>query len=225
MVLVPPARVVARPAVAGSSLIVATAPKLEPQVTEDVRFAVVLSVYVPVAVNCCVAPDATVGAAGVTLMEVRVFWVTANEVVPLTDPFLALMMVLPIPALLARPLALIVATVAVEEDQVVSGEEVKTCVELSVYVPVAMNCCCRPRAIEGFAGVTAIETSAAAPTVRRVEPDMEPRVAPIVVVPVLPVGELVAKPWLPALTLMVAMVRSEEVQWTVVVKTCVLSSV
>jgi hypothetical protein len=35
-------------------------------------------------------------------------------------------------------------------------------VELSLYVPVAVNCCVAPEAIEGVAGVTAIDCSAAA---------------------------------------------------------------
>src|SRR5258708_34925434 len=38
---------------------------------------------------------------------------------------------------------------------------VSTGVELSMNVPVAVNCCVAPLVIEGFAGVTAIDTSVA----------------------------------------------------------------
>src|SRR5260221_8610561 len=40
-----------------------------------------------------------------------------------------------------------------------------TCVELSLNVPVAVNCCVAPLATDGFAGVTAIDTSTAGVTV------------------------------------------------------------
>ena len=60
-----------------------------------------------------------------------------------------------------------------------------------------------PRAIDGFAGVTAMDTSAAALTVRTVLPLVEPDVAVIVVVPVL---TLVASPICWAELLMVATV-------------------
>ena len=53
----------------------------------------------------------------------------------------------------------------------------------SLYVPVAVNCCVAPWAIEGFAGVTAIDTSVAV-TVRLVDPLIVPDAAEIVVVPV-----------------------------------------
>ena len=49
---------------------------------------------------------------------------------------------------------------------------------------MAVNCCVAPLVIKGFAGVTVIETSTGAVTVRFVEPVIEPEVARIVVVPV-----------------------------------------
>jgi hypothetical protein len=52
-------------------------------------------------------------------------------------------------------------------------------VELSEKVPVAVNCCVVPFAIEGFAGVTAIDTSVAEVTVKIVEP-MTPAEAALV---------------------------------------------
>ena len=56
-------------------------------------------------------------------------------------------------------------------------EPVKFCVELSEKVPVAVNCSFVPLAIEGFAGVTAIDTSEGAVTVRVVEPLTPPEAA------------------------------------------------
>jgi hypothetical protein len=165
-----------------------------------------------VAVNGCVAPTAIVGLAGLILIEVRVAGVTCSEVEPLMEPFFAAIVVAPTPALLARPVALIVAIMAAEEDQVVRGEEVRSWVELSVKVPVAVNCCVSPLAIDGWAGVTVIETKAAGVTVSGTEPEVEPKVAVMVTLPVLPFAGLVASPWLPAASLMVTTVRSEEVQ-------------
>ena len=46
-----------------------------------------------------------------------------------------------------------------------------------------MNCCVSPFAIDGFAGVTAIETSVAGVTVSTVDPVIEPDVALMVLVP------------------------------------------
>jgi hypothetical protein len=75
----------------------------------------------------------------------------------------------------ANPPAVIVATVVVTELQV--AVLVKFCVELSEKVPVAVNCSVAPFAIEGFAGVTAIDTSVAAVTVKVVDPVMAPEAA------------------------------------------------
>ncbi len=69
-----------------------------------------------------------------------------------------------------------------------------------------------------MAGVTAIETSMAGPTVRVVEPLTEPDVAVIVV---LPCATLVASPEL----LMVATAAVDELHVTVFVRFCVLPSV
>ena len=93
-----------------------------------------------------------------------------------------------------------------------SDDDVRSWVELSVNVPVAVNCCVKPLAIDGFAGVTAIETRAAGLTVSETQPEMEPEVAVMVKVPVLPLAGLVARPWLPAASLMVAALRSDDVQ-------------
>jgi len=68
-----------------------------------------------------------------------------------------------------------------------------------------------PLAILGLAGVTPMDTSAAAVTVRLVVPDTPPRVAVIVVAPGL---IAVARPTVPAALLRVAMAGSAELQVT-----------
>jgi hypothetical protein len=72
-----------------------------------------------------------------------------------------------------------VAAVVLEELHVT--ELVRSCVLLFENVPVAVNCKVDPAATEPFAGVTAIDTSVAAVTLRPVEPVMEPCLAEIVV--------------------------------------------
>src|ERR1700731_995204 len=74
------------------------------------------------------------------------------------------MVVDPRPTAVASPAVLIVATLAAEELHV--AVLVRFCVLASVYVPVAVNCCALPLAIDGFAGVTAIDTNVGAVTVR-----------------------------------------------------------
>ena len=80
-----------------------------------------------------------------------------------------------------------------------------------------MNCWFVPDAIEGFPGVTAMETRAAAATVRVVDPLTVPELAAMVVVPT-PVP--VARPPLE----IVATPCDEELQLTVLVRFCELPS-
>src|SRR5262245_17629124 len=89
----------------------------------------------------------------------------------------------------ARPVLLIVATAGVADAHVTTL--VRFCVELSVNVPVAVNCRVWPFAMVGLAGVTATDCSAAAATVRTVEPLTPPNVAEMADVPV---ATAVAKP-------------------------------
>ena len=84
-----------------------------------------------------------------------------------------------------------------------------------------MNCCVVPFAIEGLIGVTAIDVSVAAVTVRVVDPDILPDIALIVVEPV---ATRVASPLEPAALLMVATPVLDELQVTVVVRFCVVLS-
>jgi hypothetical protein len=166
-------------------------------------------------VNCCVVPLAIDGFAGVTAIDCRVAAVTVRVVEPLITSDVALIVEVPTPAPVARPVALIVAVAVVPELHVTVL--VRFCVVPSLKVPVAVNCCVAPLAIDGFAGVTAIDCSVAAVTVRTVEPLIPPDVALIVEVPT---PAPVARP----AALMVAVVVVPELHVTVLVRFCVVPS-
>jgi hypothetical protein len=112
---------------------------------------------------------------------------------------------------------LIVATPVLDELQV--AEAVKSCVVLFENVPVAVNCRVVPLAIEGLIGVTAIDASVAAVTVREVEPDILPDFAVTVVEPV---ATEVVNPLKPAALLIVATPVLDELQVTAAVRFCVV---
>src|SRR5262249_5377650 len=140
------------------------------------------SEYVPVAVNCWVSPLAILGLAGVTAIDWRTAAVTVITVVPEMPLSFAVIAEVPVAIAVASPPLVIVATGVVADAQVTWL--VRTCVDWSVYVPVAVNCWVRPLATLGLAGVTAIDCSAAAVTVITVEPEIPFSVALIVEVPV-----------------------------------------
>src|SRR5271166_5891740 len=193
-------------------LIVAVVVLDDAHVTLAVRFCIELSLYVPVAVNCCVPPAATDGFTGVTAMDTSVAAVTVNVVLPETLPLVALIVVLPNFNAAARPPLLIVAVVVLDDAHVTLA--VRLCVELSLYVPVAVNCCVPPAATDGFTGVTAMDTSVAAVTVNVVLPETLPLVALIVV---LPAFNADAKP----VPLIVAVAVLDEAHVTLAVRFCV----
>src|SRR5712664_2508015 len=194
-------------------LIVATVPVPVPDAhTVLLSTCVELSLNVPVAVNCCVAPLVIEGFAGVTAIDTSVVGVTVSSVEPLMLPLVAEIVEVPAPTAVASPVLLIVATVPVP-DADAHTVLLSTCVELSLNVPVAVNCCVAPLVIEGFAGVTAIDTSVAGVTVSSVEPVMLPTVAEIVEVPA---PTAVAKP----VALMVATPGAADAH-TVLLRTCV----
>ena len=68
--------------------------------------------------------------------------VTVSTVDPLTDPDVALIVLVPIPTAAAKPPLLTVATPVVNELQVT--DVVMFFVLESLYVPVAVNCCVVP---------------------------------------------------------------------------------
>ena len=67
------------------------------------------------AVNCCVLPKAIDGLAGVTVIETSAGGVTVSVVEPLTPPEVAVMVVLPVATVLAKPAAVMVATLVADE--------------------------------------------------------------------------------------------------------------
>jgi hypothetical protein len=184
IVEVPAAEPVARPA----AVIVAVAAFDELHVAVVVRFWVVPSLNVPVAVNCCVAPLVIEGFAGVTAIDCNVAAVTVSPVEPAMDEDVAVIVDDPTPAPVAKPAAVIVAVAVFDEVHV--AVLVRFWVVPSLKVPVAVNCWVAPLVIDGFVGVTAIDWRVAAVTVSVVEPAMEDDVAVIVEVPtVAPVAK------------------------------------
>ncbi len=110
------------PAASPLLLIVATVGSDEVQATWVVISKLVLSEYVPVALNCWVAPTRIVGLAGVTAMEDRVAEFTVRSVLPEIKVLMmevAVMVAPPVETATARPVVLsIVATVGSDEVQV-----------------------------------------------------------------------------------------------------------
>jgi hypothetical protein len=140
---------------------VATPVLVDIHVTELVISRLLLSKYVPVAVNCCVAPAATVDVAGVTAMDASTgAEVTLKDAVPLIDPAPAVMVVVPADTAKAKPEfpgSFVIIAAPVEELQIADA---MVCVLLSLKTPVATNLREPPgRAIEALAGVTEIDTS------------------------------------------------------------------
>ena len=84
IVLLPIPFRVARPALLGALAIVATEAEEELQCTFAVMSCVVLSLNVPVAVNCCGAPRGTDGFAGAMAIETSEPLLMVNVVVPVT---------------------------------------------------------------------------------------------------------------------------------------------
>lgn len=90
-----------------------------------------------------------------TVIEVSIGRFTVSTVVPLIADMVAEIVDVPCPVLLARPPALMVATLVAVEAQVTAL--VIFAMTPPLKVPVAVNCWVAPRNIEGFAGVTVIE--------------------------------------------------------------------
>ena len=195
-VAVPIERAVARPLLLST---VATDALSELQVTCVVISKIVVSKYVPWAVNGWVASTGMPGLAGVKEIKDRVSAFTVRVVVPAILPEAAAMVTVPIERAVARPLLLIVATNVWDELQA-------TCVVIlwlvpSEYVPVAVNCWVTPTGTLGLTGVTDIEDRVAGVTVRMVlpmePPFMEPlHVTEVAVMVVVPTEMAMARPLL-----------------------------
>jgi hypothetical protein len=69
-------------------------------------------------VNCCAVPGAMVAVAGATVTEVRCAFTTVTVVESLSEPTVAVMVVVPGPTREAKPVLPMVATAVDEELQV-----------------------------------------------------------------------------------------------------------
>lgn len=149
----------------------------------------VLSLNVPVAVNCCVLPAVTDGLAGVMAMDVRVPLLTVNVVVAVTPDELAVMVTAPSFLPNARPELRIDARLGLDDFQVNPLRLVATLPSLNV--PLAVNLSKVPRSIRGLLGLMVMLTRVALETLRFVTPTTDPTVA---LITVAPVAALVASP-------------------------------
>ena len=115
IVVFPDPAVVASPMLPAVLLITATVFSEDTQFTIAVMSVLVPSLYVPVAVNCCVEPDGMDGFCGEMEIETSVAALTVRLAVPFTDPDAAVMVMVPAATPVARPCepgeSLIVATV------------------------------------------------------------------------------------------------------------------
>ena len=188
-------------------LIVAHVTSDDFQLTCVVRFSVVLSEKVPVALNCSVSPAGRLVFTGVTVIDCKTAAadVTVNPVEPVMRSKVAEIVTAPGLTAAASPLLLIVAHVTSDDFQLTSV--VRFSVVLLERVPVAVNCSVLPTARLVLAGVTAIDCNTAAVTVKPVEPVIPSKVAEIVTAPGL---TAVASP----LLLIVAHVTSDDFQVT-----------
>src|SRR6266705_2322314 len=149
---------------------------------------------------------------------------TVTEVLPEMLPSVAVIVAVPFLLAFAKPFdppaLLIVTTPGLDELQVTWV--VRSCIVLSLKVPVAVNCWVSPSGRLGLAGVTAIEVRVAAVTVSVVFPETSPKVAVIVMGP--PAATDVAKPCEPPALLIVDTAVLDELQVTWVVRSCVVKS-
>ena len=137
MVELPCATAIATPLVGTVSLIVATAVADEVQVTLPVMSWVLLSSYVPTALNDSLVFTAIDGLAGVMAMETSVGF-TCNVAEPVIDPDTAEIVVEPLAFVDTSPPAATVATSVADEFHL--AELLRSLDEPSLNVPRAVNC-------------------------------------------------------------------------------------
>jgi hypothetical protein len=115
----PTATAVATPTLPDALLMVANAVLLLFHTTSAVMFCVLASLKTPMAVKGCVVSGAIVTLEGPTTIEEMVAVVTTSVAVPLTEPRVAVMVVIPFPTACARPGPVaIVATAVFDEAHV-----------------------------------------------------------------------------------------------------------
>ena len=133
-----------------------------------------------------VDPAVPPALTGVTAMDTRVAEVTDKLALPETPLLAAVTVAVPAARALARPwlpaLLLMVAVAVFDELQVTLV--VRSWVEVSENVPMALNCCVVPMAALGPAGVTTIDCNVAAVTTNgTAEALTAPKLAPMLKVP------------------------------------------
>jgi hypothetical protein len=150
------------------------------------------------------------GAAGVTVIVCKTALVTITVLLPLMPFKLAVILAEPAETAVAKPVAFTVAFdtllvhTALDNTNDVPSEN----------VPVAVNCCVKPAAKDGDAGVTAMDCKTALVTVTLTDPDMPLTTAVIVALPAAtPVAnpELLTVAFAVALLVQIAFVSAEEV--------------
>src|SRR6266436_2634295 len=132
------------------------------------------------ALNCFTAPAGMEELDGAIWRETRVALVTVTEAVAAMLPEVAVTVEAPGATPRPRPLASMVSTLVALEDHC---RDVSTWVLPSSKLPVAVNCCCVPAAIDTVAGERVMEMRCAGTTVMVVESVKAPTVAVMVVVP------------------------------------------
>ena len=156
IVALPTVEVLARPPL----LMVATLVALEFQVTEPVRFWVLPSLRLPVAMNCWLNPAATEAVEGDTVMEVRA--TTFTRAVPVRPDVAAVMVAVPAETAVTRPVLFTVVAAALELQTAVA---VMFCVVPSLKAAVAVICWVVPAARLEVLGVTVMAVITGAVTV------------------------------------------------------------
>ena len=170
-----------------------------------------LSLKVPIAVNCFVAPVGMVEFGGAIASETKVALVTVIDAVPVIEPDVAFSVAVPAATAVTSPEESTVRVPGALEDHCTDG---RICVLPSSKAPVAVNCCAVPAAIVAVAGLSVSEVKCAFTTETVVESLSAPIVAVIVVIPA-PTRE--ARPVLS----MVATDAVEELQATPAVRSAV----
>lgn len=135
----------------------------------------------PTTVSFSAVPFATVGLDGFIAIETSLTLETVSVVDRVTEPQSASIVVAPVATLLVSPVAVMVATDGLDDFH-------RTCcvmssVELSLNVPVAVNCLLAPTGMLEFNGAMARETRVAGVTVTEDVPLIEPDMAVTVDVP------------------------------------------
>lgn len=151
----------------------------EVQTAVPVRSCWLLSLKMPVAANCCVLPTKRDALAGATLIAVNNAAVTVRVAELLKPPNVAVTVIWPGTKLVTSPFVLIAATE--ESERLHCAWALKSCVLLSLNVPVTANCWVVPAAIVGPLGFTVRAVKVAEVMVSKAEPLIDPTAAEMVV--------------------------------------------